>query len=125
MKSISKADKARRVELRDAITAAHAALEDACSVANVEIAKANEALAAYREAVQAAVNFVEDIGNEIESYMDDRSDKWRESDAASDYEEWKSAWQNFQPDEPEDYADLEAPEEAAADALDELPETPN
>jgi hypothetical protein len=125
MRSLSKSERARVAELAAAIRAAHAALQDECSVANLAIAAVNERVASYNEAVETARAFAEDIGSEIEAYMDERSEKWAESDAAQSYASWRDAWSGFTVDELEDFDELAAPDEVTADELEGLPEAPD
>lgn len=128
MKKLSKQDEARREELGSRIGAAHSALMEKIEEANADIAAANEALEALNEALNEARGFAEDMASEIDSYMDDRSDGWREGDRGQAYEEWKSEWENFQPEDLDEFPELEDPSDKiaeATEALDGLPSEPN
>lgn len=97
MKRISKSDAQRKLELADKLEKAHSVLDNAISVFNERVTElwpsVTEAIETYNQVAQEVNGFKADIAGAIESYMDDRSDKWREGDAAQSYEEWKSAWE--------------------------------
>jgi len=79
----------------------------------------------FNELVQEAQGFVQSIHDEQETYRDDRSDRWNESDAGQTYEVWMDAW-----DASLEEIDLDLPEEIAEVPLDaleilrDLPERP-
>lgn len=125
MKSLSKSDEKNRQAKVDALAEAREFLAAKIAEANAAIAEANSAAATYNEALEAARGFAEDIAREIESYIDDRSDNWRDGDRGSQYAEWLSAWQNFAPDDLEVFADLEEPSEDHGEELSDLAPTPD
>lgn len=79
MKKLSKQDAARKQELADELDKAHTALEGATQTYNSIVADVNA--------------FKSGVASDIQSYIDERSEKWSESSAASSYEEWKSSWE--------------------------------
>ena len=86
----------------------------------------NARLGDYVEAVNEATGFAEDMAAEIENYMDERSDAWRDGDKGTAYSEWLAAFQNFAPDEPAPLTlEDEAPNEDAEDDFRALPATPD
>ena len=129
MRNIAKADKERidrmlkEIEDRKGeVEARMSDLEDATRAVNEEIENLNEALV-------EAQGFVEDLKAMVEDYVDNRSEKWSESDAASQYSEWVAAFETASASlEPLELLD-EDPEiegfEEVAEGLINLPETPD
>jgi hypothetical protein len=115
----------------------YGALAEALDVYNNGISEAFDLLLAtpleeYNQAVTDALQWGQDAADEIEDYMSDRSDKWRESDRGQAYEEWQNEFASFNPEEIEidqpELVEVEEPEELTleeenpADELDQLPE---
>lgn len=128
MKRISKDDSKRKAEIVERLTVAENKFETAIQAFNGIVNGAwvdlEAAQTEYSETVQEANSFREDIASEIESYIDERSDKWREGDAAGSYETWRDQWQEefeeISLDAPDEIAmELEA---SAADLLRDLEE---
>lgn len=91
MKQISKTDFAR---LRDYASIFHDIRDEIDAIvanANVEIARVMENLNNY---VDEANGFVSDLASEAETYYDERSDAWRDSDTGSTYYDWLCEIQN-------------------------------
>jgi uncharacterized protein YukE len=71
------------------------------------------ALDAYNEAVSDANSLAEDLGAEMQTYFDEKSEKWQQGDKGQEYQEWIYEWetelQPYQLSEPDgiDYSDLE------------------
>ena len=59
----------------------------------------------YNEAIGDANAWKTDRAQEMQEYIDERSEKWQESDKASEYETWKSQYE-----EDFEQVELEAPE---------------
>ena len=74
---------------------------------NDEINSVNEAIAEYNAAISDAGTWAEEIAGEIQSYMDDRSDKWQGSDAADVYREWLEPYEGLSFQEVEDIAEVQ------------------
>ncbi len=80
------------------------------------------------EAIEEAREFAEGVVGEIEGYMDERSDKWREGDRGAEYESWKDEWDSFVQDaeavsvDPPESIDM--PDGVEGSRLEELPESP-
>jgi len=106
-------------ELNAAITKYNEAVEAAKGELEAAITKHNEKLNEVRE-------WCSEIVSDMESYVGERSDKWSESDAASEYEDWKQSFENLEVEDVEiEFPDeLEQVSEDAADAVDNLPESP-
>lgn len=122
MKSISKADDARRDELaaRLEIEGANVAKSHAALLAATEAH--NLAIAGYNEVLDEARSFAFDIANEIESYTTERSEKWQEGDAGQAYSAWLDEWQQWSPD---DLTPVDEPELAEPDHIEELNNLPS
>ena len=77
-------------------------LQSACETYNEspksddDKAKVELVIQEYNESLSNARSFCEDIASEIQEYMDNKSEKWQESDAASAYESWKEEWEQGQ-----------------------------
>lgn len=89
-------------------------------------------LTAYNEVIADANAWKADIAQEIQDYIDERSDKWREGEVCARYEAWKEPYdeelQEIEIERPEDL-ELEEPDsldwggvDEAQEALDSLPE---
>jgi hypothetical protein len=79
------------------------ALQDAGSNYGLTVREANEKISqlvevintaqeTYNDSLNAVKNFVNDMVGDMESYYDEKSDKWKESDKGNEYSEWKSLW---------------------------------
>lgn len=113
-------------------------IKNAQAELNAEIERYNEAMRIAFEALKPAIEKYNEtlhevdvwrtkVFDEIEEYVDARSDKWKESDTASAYEDWKQAFENIEvePFEPEEPSELELYEPNVGDDLDALPEAPD
>lgn len=76
-----------------------------------------EALSELNGAIQDARELRDEVTGEMEGYYDERSDKWRQSEAGDQYGEWKSAWDEIALD------DVEEPE-LDPQAFEDLPDEP-
>jgi hypothetical protein len=96
---ITKAQEKRRAEL---VVALHergslvrerfAALLEYLSVAAVPV---NEALRSYNEAVKQAEAFAAEVASELREAVEEKSDRWKESDAGQAAESFASEWEEF------------------------------
>lgn len=95
----------------------------------VEEAKAGleAAITKHNEKLQEVRDWRDGIVGDMESYVGERSEKWSESDAASEYQDWKGEFENLELEDVE----IELPEELElidnddrADGVDNLPEAP-
>ena len=121
MKKISKDQIKRRDELQGKLQSLMADLETACEAYNEALREKwsaiDDALGAYNEAIGEVNEWQQEIASDIQSYMDDRSEKWLESDKASEYESWREEFE----DEIEEVT-LEQPEELDTSDLEDLSE---
>lgn len=89
------------------------------------IDKINGEIEAYNEIVTEANGVVEDIASEVESYIDDKSDNWRDGERGSAMQDWLSELQNATL---EDVEQLEVPEQPTLDhdgTLENIPTEPS
>lgn len=127
MKKLSKADITRLGDLDVHLMAAAAALEAYISNQFTEaVAEYNNLVVAYNERLVEARGVLEDFSSEIESYMDERSEKWQEGDAAAAFTEWKDAIDNigYEMEELEELPEPEVPEFCAS-LEDNVPQEPS
>lgn len=123
MKSISKDDSKRRDSLTATLNTEFAKLQDSHNVLLEAVAKYNADVEAFNEKLQEARGFCDDIANEIDNYISDKSDKWQEGERGEAYGAWRDEWQNVDITDIETIADPEAPD-FDADILDSLPVEP-
>ena len=81
MRKLNKEQLDARDALQLRLVEAHAALEAAVN--------------AYNEIIDEATTWRDDICTAIDDYVDARSEKWAESDAAQSYDEWKSTFEDL------------------------------
>ena len=121
MKKINKDQIKRRDELQGKLQSLMADLETACEAYNEALREKwsaiDDALGAYNEAIGEVNEWQQEIASDIQSYMDDRSEKWLESDKAYEYESWREEFE----DEIEEVT-LEQPEELDTSDLEDLSE---
>lgn len=120
MKKLSKDEEKRRSELSEELKKIAAEVDEAVVAANNAIDKVNDIIERYNNVVGEANGFREDIVNAIESYMDERSEKWHESDRASSYEDWKQEWED-ELSELSTYSELDSPSDLDHEKLDSYP----
>ena len=117
-------------DLSDAAEKVRQAIEDYNNEMNQRWAEVAEAVDKFNEQVERAENLINDVVQEIEDYMADKSDKWQESDRAGFYQEWIDALQGIdfsrveidQPEQLEEPGELEDLSAALNDLPIELPE---
>lgn len=129
MKKLSKEQVAERNEHQNKVQEAWADLDKAVTAFNdakrEAWAKVEDAHTAYLEEVQAANEWRDGIATEASDYYGERSEKWQEGDAGSQYGAWVEALGNEfdEPDSLDEPDDLDAPEDVS-DAIGEIPEDP-
>lgn len=101
MRKITNRDSQRKVELVKRLDGAYDAVV--------------KAVEEYNSAVSDANGFRDDIANEIENSIDDKSERWQQSDAAESYREWLAAWQ-------EEIEDMDVPDKDSLDTFRDLDE---
>lgn len=125
MKRLSKEHERQKALNVEALNKAAEAVRAAVAAVNAEIgAKLNPAIDAYNAALSDAEQFKDEIAGEMDSYMDDRSDNWRNGDAGQTYDSWKSEWEGFDATELGSIEEIEEPEMDHADNLEQLQHEP-
>ncbi len=128
MKKLNKTEVKTKNALSTSITEIRDRLEDECGKPEDEreMDAILALLARYNAALSDALDFCEDKASRLQDYMDDRSESWRESDAASACEDWKSQWEDvdFEPIALEDLGDPPNVDDLQdhADTLDQIPD---
>lgn len=126
MNKISKDQSTHHTHVSQALNAAREALTTAVEAFNTKRAEAFAEVTTAAEKLNTELNAARELRDEVvsdmEGYTSDRSEKWAESEAASAFADWQSAWEGLdlddvEVDEPED---LEAPE-VDAEAFDQAP----
>lgn len=80
-----------------------------------------KALEDYNATLEEAEQFREEVHADMETYWDERSEKWQEGDAGSDYSDWKDSWsQTLDAVEIDFPEDLDEPELTHAEDLESL-----
>lgn len=101
--SLSKAEQVKRTELVEQLRTAKGKLEDAVAVYNDGLTKLRDELRSKAEEYNTTLvevrGWTEDIFSQADSDYDDKSDKWRDSDAGEAAQQWKSEWENLGLDE--------------------------
>lgn len=128
MKALIKAQKTERDALLSILRDRMTDLQDdvatfndgvAALLANLQVGVDN-----YNEASDSVKGWLESVRESIQEYVDDRSEKWQESDKAQEYQDWLEAYavdlEDFNlPDiEPVSLDDLED----YAETIEQLPE---
>jgi hypothetical protein len=94
---------APKVEVPEPLKESAQKISDAIAEYNtlVEDKKGNIDLAIeeLNSAISEANGFAENIASEIQAYIDERSEKWQDSDRGSAYNDWCSAYQDLVLDE--------------------------
>jgi hypothetical protein len=125
MKSLSKEDEDRRAAISAKLGAMAQEVEQAHHDLAAAIATYNAVIADYNEAVSAADGFAQDMASAIEAYMDEKSDRWLESDKGQAFADWKDEFDAADFDELETVEVPNLPEFTHEATLDDLPGFPN
>ena len=117
MTKLSKKDLTLKQEHANKLTETYEKLDAAVSTFNAAMEEAwekvQEALDEHNTAIESANEWRGDIAQQMQDYYDNRSEKWQESDKGSEYEQWKSEWE-----ESFDQVEMEKPDEPDFDAED-------
>jgi hypothetical protein len=129
MKTLTKKDLSDKLAHFVAIRQAHERLEQAVDAFNTTISELRIKVEAALEALNASINEAEGWREEVHTDQDstfcDKSERWQESEAGLDYQDWMTAWdvqlEEVQIDFPDE---LEMPNCDALDLLESLPDEP-
>jgi hypothetical protein len=126
MKKLSKDHDARRDEIAAELRLADRAIDEALVEINGLIdEKLTPAIERYNAALTEVETLRDEVVGEMDEYISARSEKWQESDAASNYNDWKGEWENLDTSALDVVEPLESPTTDHADSLDGLPHEPN
>jgi len=125
MHKFSKADIERISELRSKLREAADEIVTAYGPLNSEVANINTLLEAYNQLLTEANGVIEDIASEVQSEIDDKSEKWQEGDRGQAIIDWQSDLENFEFEALEMLDDIEVPELDHDGQLENLPEQAN
>lgn len=129
MKKLSKAQEHQRQSLCAEVEQKRDALEEQVQLFNHTLAeewiKVEARLADVNDAIGSLNAFIDDITDEMDGYLSERSERWQESDVGQDYDAWKQQWQEAKLSE----AELEAPAdvemtEVPVEQVRDLPDSP-
>jgi len=135
MLKLNKIQLAEKQKLLDRLTEVKAEADEAIAQFNEKLAEMKEKLVDKIDmlniAREEAKDFAADIAAEMESYHDEKSDKWQEGESGQSYATWKEAWEEVA-EAFDNEAEAELPEDAgelvdtqdAIEAFDSLPGDP-
>lgn len=118
-------------DIESAVDAFNVAQQDAYQVLQAAVIEYNEArtraLADVERAYHAHIikigevnGFIQDVHSEMESYYDERSEKWKEGEDGQAYQDWMEQW-SYEADEPPtpevEELEVEEPEEMTYEAV--------
>lgn len=115
MKNVNKKTEAQiELVLNEYLTAKEdleAAVEDAQEKINQILTDLNDKKQSVNDFITRLNELREEVRAEIESFIDEKSDNWRDGDRGSAYQEWLSSWEN-EIEEVSDFDDvtIEAPD---------------
>src|SRR5580658_8424690 len=128
MKKLSAAQLKTRDEIYVNLQSAKGTLEDEITAYNTAVSEKFAAVEAsiseYNAALEAAREWRDDIVAEIDEYVSERSERWQNSDAASEMEAWKGEFEGLSLDdiELESPDELAIPDEVDDEVLNNVPE---
>ena len=121
MKKLSKEQCAQRDEIAGRLRSRFSDLDLAVEAYNSAVeaawAKVEETKNDYNEAIADANEWQQDVAADIQSYMDDRSEKWLEGEKGQAYESWRSEYEQEFPT-----ADLDKPDELSTSDIEDAAE---
>lgn len=107
MKKLTKEQQAERDELIDEFAERKAALEEQAGNVQHEVDKYDEHVNALNDTIGKINEFAANVAQDIEHYMEERSDKWLESERAAAYSDWKEQWLSVELSEVEQMKDVD------------------
>lgn len=96
MKKLSKDQQARYRAIMERLDAAKQEVETQVTAYNEQKSKlfglVEAAINHYNEVVADFESLREEVHSDMESFFEERSEKWQEGDAGQSYSEWKDQW---------------------------------
>jgi chromosome segregation ATPase len=128
MKRLNKDQSREKTEHAENIRKKYTELEEALAKYNAAIVEAKGPVEAAVEQLNGAIDdanqWMADITGQMEDYIGERSEKWQEGEAGSNYNEWKDQFAELEQVELELPEELEVPECEHGDTLDNIPDEP-
>lgn len=115
MKKLSK----EQIKARDEIAAKLRAAQDEVEAV---INEANQQIQVYNTLLEEARTWSSDVGSEIRSFFDEKSEKWQEGEAGSATDSWAQEFEDF---DPSTIDEIDEPDFAAPDDMENLSESPS
>ncbi len=127
MKKLSKEQLQEKTELSEKMRKALDALNEKIESANDKIRQINsdigELYNTYQEACTEAQEFAQMIYKDMDEYYSNKSEKWQESEAGGNYDEWRNQWETYAPaDNLDSFEEIEELQELDDDPITELDE---
>lgn len=114
---LSKQDVERRDEYVKELRAAADVVEDAINVFNASMRDswetAKQAIGKYNEIIAGVAGWRDDLVNQLESDIEEKSERWQDSEKGQSANDWKSEWENL---DLETY-DIDMPDEVESETL--------
>lgn len=133
MRKLSKQQSEERDVIQSELQALYEEIDGAIAHHNDLIRKSHETIKQkvdqYNAWVIKARDFCNVVAADIRSYMEDKNDRWHESDKGVAYENWVAEWEDAEaslsrqpaPDEPEEFDEFDS---EGLDTFSELAEEP-
>ncbi len=130
MKSLSKKQIGEKEKLASDLADARTALETAISEYNAKLedlkGPVEVALGKLNDVVREANEWTSAILSDMESYYDERSEKWQEGDAGSNYSSWKDEYSGELEEADITFPDaLEMPDDPNDSTISDMPDSPD
>lgn len=120
MMKLSKAEIDQRDDHVSALKKAKEEIDDLAEGINESIDDLNEKIAEYNQLLGAAGTFTKEIAQQQSDYIDDKSERWQESDRGQEYSSWKDEWEDYDHEEINDVETISTPSMEHAEKLKEL-----
>src|SRR5215510_11550487 len=92
MKKLDKSQEAQREEFIKQLTAAHDGVKEAHSKLVSETDAYNSAIQTYNEVLVNVETWTGEITSSMSAYMEEKSERWAEGEAGTEYGDWKDTW---------------------------------
>jgi chromosome segregation ATPase len=92
MKKLSKEALEEHKQILEALEKAQQAVESEFERYSGAVGDYNEALEAYSDQLEAANAFAQNIAEQVESYVSEKSERWQDSEAGAQISDWGQEW---------------------------------
>ena len=120
MKKLTKEHDETRMRLVNELHTIEEEVSDAHGQVTTELEAANAIIAKYNEKVAEAEAWRDEVTADMQSYIDDRSDKWQESEAGTEYQEWQDSFAELEFSTLDELVVTDLPEFALAQQIEDL-----